>query len=50
MNLIGISKIMSNNNIGCVVIVDDPKPESLLELLPKEMLLEQLVCYNRIRW
>jgi len=23
MNLIGISKIMSNNNIGCVVIVDD---------------------------
>ena len=23
MNLIGISKIMSDNNIGCVVIVDD---------------------------
>ena len=25
MNLIGISKIMSDNNIGCVVIVDDLK-------------------------
>ena len=51
LNLIGVSRIMSNNNIGCVVIVDDLEyPKASLELLPKEISLEQLVCYNHIRW